>query len=111
MRDPRRGRIVRYLWRLTPSSARRDSRRPAPRAGGARPRVTLSGRRAASSLRRDRRGGGGAARRRRRAAASRAHRRRRRVRQVKREEPKVGRNDSVAVRAGKKYKKCHGANA
>jgi preprotein translocase subunit SecA len=32
------------------------------------------------------------------------------VRQVKREEPKVGRNDPCPCGSGKKYKKCHGAN-
>jgi preprotein translocase subunit SecA len=31
------------------------------------------------------------------------------VRQVKREEPKVGRNDPCPCGSGKKYKKCHGA--
>jgi hypothetical protein len=33
------------------------------------------------------------------------------VRQVKRDEPKVGRNDPCPCGSGKKYKKCHGANA
>ena len=31
------------------------------------------------------------------------------IRQVKREEPKVGRNDPCPCGSGKKYKKCHGA--
>jgi uncharacterized protein YchJ len=31
------------------------------------------------------------------------------VKQVKREEPKVGRNDPCPCGSGKKYKKCHGA--
>jgi uncharacterized protein YchJ len=31
------------------------------------------------------------------------------VRQVKRDEPKVGRNDPCPCGSGKKYKKCHGA--
>jgi len=31
------------------------------------------------------------------------------VRQVKREEPKTGRNDPCPCGSGKKYKKCHGA--
>jgi uncharacterized protein YecA (UPF0149 family) len=34
-----------------------------------------------------------------------------RIEQVKREEPKVGRNDPCPCGSGKKYKKCHGANA
>ena len=33
------------------------------------------------------------------------------IRQVKRDEPKVGRNDPCHCGSGKKYKKCHGANA
>jgi uncharacterized protein YchJ len=32
------------------------------------------------------------------------------IRQVRREEPKVGRNDPCPCGSGKKYKKCHGAN-
>jgi hypothetical protein len=32
------------------------------------------------------------------------------VKTVKREEPKVGRNDPCPCGSGKKYKKCHGAN-
>ena len=31
------------------------------------------------------------------------------VRQVKRDEPKVGRNDPCPCGSGRKYKKCHGA--
>jgi uncharacterized protein YchJ len=31
------------------------------------------------------------------------------VRQVRRDEPKVGRNDPCPCGSGKKYKKCHGA--
>ena len=31
------------------------------------------------------------------------------VKQVKRDEPKVGRNDPCPCGSGKKYKKCHGA--
>ena len=34
-----------------------------------------------------------------------------RIEQVKRDEPKVGRNDPCPCGSGKKYKKCHGANA
>jgi uncharacterized protein YchJ len=32
------------------------------------------------------------------------------IKQVKREEPKVGRNDPCPCGSGKKYKKCCGAN-
>jgi preprotein translocase subunit SecA len=35
----------------------------------------------------------------------------RQIEQVRREEPKVGRNDPCPCGSGKKYKKCHGANA
>ena len=31
------------------------------------------------------------------------------IKQVKRDEPKVGRNDPCPCGSGKKYKKCHGA--
>jgi uncharacterized protein YchJ len=31
------------------------------------------------------------------------------VKQVRRDEPKVGRNDPCPCGSGKKYKKCHGA--
>jgi preprotein translocase subunit SecA len=34
-----------------------------------------------------------------------------RVEQFRREEPKVGRNDPCPCGSGKKYKKCHGADA
>jgi hypothetical protein len=33
------------------------------------------------------------------------------VKTIVREEPKVGRNDPCPCGSGKKYKKCHGANA
>ena len=33
------------------------------------------------------------------------------IAQVKREAPKVGRNDPCPCGSGKKYKKCHGVNA
>jgi hypothetical protein len=33
------------------------------------------------------------------------------IKTVKREEPKVGRNDPCPCGSGKKYKKCHGAAA
>ncbi len=110
--------IVRYLWRLRPvvtdGSAERlqQPRRPAPRAA-APPRTTESkadlpafagafgGGRAA----------GGAA-----APAQGAPRPARvggddaAIKTVRREEPKVGRNDPCPCGSGKKYKKCHGAH-
>ncbi|MBF8301198.1 MAG: preprotein translocase subunit SecA, partial [Acidobacteria bacterium] len=33
------------------------------------------------------------------------------IKTVRREEPKVGRNDPCPCGSGKKYKKCHGATA
>jgi preprotein translocase subunit SecA len=33
------------------------------------------------------------------------------VKQIKRDEPKVGRNEPCPCGSGKKYKKCHGAAA
>jgi uncharacterized protein YecA (UPF0149 family) len=33
------------------------------------------------------------------------------IEQVRREEPKIGRNDPCWCGSGKKYKKCHGAGA
>ena len=104
--------IVRYLWRLMPViSEDGDGVPPSPRRAAAAAPMTLSGPSAAAAVavRRDSRT---AARRsgRRRAAAARAHRRRRRrCETVRRDEPKVGRNDPCPCGSGKKYKKCHGA--
>ena len=112
--------IVRYLWWLRPmlegDDGRVDSRaaasgaapraadpeRPvgriavAVRAGGARAQAPQprcrSGRRARSS---------------RRASAATTPR----SKTVRRDEPKVGRNDPCPCGSGKKYKKCHGAAA
>ena len=113
MQDRIEEEIVRYLWRLTPvvteqgqaavPSVARPARRAAP--------VTLSGpsTAAAPSAFGAIRGGGGGA-----AAVAEPPRPGRTggddvVRQVKRDEPKVGRNDPCPCGSGKKYKKCHGA--
>jgi preprotein translocase subunit SecA len=101
--------MVRYLWRLTPvlsedGQAAAPVRRPAPRPS----QITLSGpstsappsafgafgggTTTAGSTPRPARVGGDDA-----------------VKQVRREEPKVGRNDPCPCGSGKKYKKCHGA--
>ncbi len=88
---------VRYLWLLRPVASedapapRRPARRAAP--------VTLSGggdaaavfNAAPASRRPDRTGGDDV------------------IKTVRREEPKVGRNDPCPCGSGKKYKKCHGA--
>jgi preprotein translocase subunit SecA len=114
MKDRIEEEIVRYLWRLMPvmaegsaegggelpSPVRRPPRRPGP--------MTLSGpSSAASSPFGAIRSGGGA-------AVAEAPRPARTggddvVKTVKRDEPKVGRNDPCPCGSGKKYKKCHGA--
>ncbi|MBI2834331.1 MAG: SEC-C domain-containing protein [Acidobacteria bacterium] len=110
--------IVRYLWRLRPiiESEEPDEavirrvrpRRPAPRPGRAAaplsynapseatPAMASAGRAATpfggSAPRPARTGGDDAV-----------------VKTVRRDEPKVGRNDPCPCGSGKKYKKCHGA--
>src|SRR6202158_5446389 len=82
--------IVRYLWWLRPvdQSDAQAPRRPAPR------RSSLILNDPTASNRPPRVGGDDAV-----------------VRPVRRDEPKVGRNDPCPCGSGKKYKKCHGAAA
>jgi len=112
MKDRIEEEIVRYLWRLmpivgeegpgVPEVRRPSARRPSP--------MTLnapSAAAAASPFGAIRGGGGGA-------AVAEAPRPARTggddvVKTVKRDEPKVGRNDPCPCGSGKKYKKCHGA--
>ena len=117
MKDRIEEEIVRYLWRLTPVIGEEGAeppapvRQPAPRRP---PQLTLSGPSTAAAASpfgaiggsrgpasavaeppgppRPARTGGDDS-----------------IRQVKREEPKVGRNDPCPCGSGKKYKKCHGA--
>jgi preprotein translocase subunit SecA len=100
--------IVRYLWWLKPMISERGEEMPVRRASAPRRTAPLifndptetapvfAG--AAAAGRGDRRparvGGDDAA-----------------VKTIKREEPKVGRNDPCPCGSGKKYKKCHGAAA
>ena len=109
--------IVRYLWRLTPvlsedgqaaAPVRQPPRRPAQITlsgpanspapspfgafGNATTTTTAPGPTAPGGAPRPARVGGDDA-----------------VKQVKREEPKVGRNDPCPCGSGKKYKKCHGS--
>jgi preprotein translocase subunit SecA len=114
MKDRIEEEIVRYLWRLTPV-VNDQSGAPAPPVRQAPPRrpppMTLNAPSAASSspfgaIRNNApepaargaepptpaRSGGDDV-----------------VRQVKRDEPKVGRNDPCPCGSGRKYKKCHGA--
>jgi preprotein translocase subunit SecA len=96
--------MVRYLWRLRPvvTEPGQAPVTPAPRPARPRTPVTLSGGSAtaaagaavatAGAPRPARTGGDDAA-----------------VTTVRREEPKIGRNDPCWCGSGKKYKKCHGA--
>jgi preprotein translocase subunit SecA len=117
MRDRVEEEIVRYLWRLMPvmgdgTAPVAAPPRPAPRRQAP---VTLSSPASQPASPFGAIGGGAAAPS--RAAAPAAPPRPARsggddvVRQVKRDEPKVGRNDPCPCGSGKKYKKCHGANA
>jgi preprotein translocase subunit SecA len=101
--------IVRYLWRLMPIIGDEGPgvpiRRPAPRRP---PQITMSAQPAQASPFGAIRSGGGAA------AVAEPPRPARSggddvVRQVRRDEPKVGRNDPCPCGSGKKYKKCHGS--
>jgi len=113
MKDRIEEEIVRYLWRLTPVMGEEGAeppapvRQPAPRRA---PQLTLSGpsQAPAPSPFGAIRGGGSAS------AVAEPPRPARTggddtIKQVKREEPKVGRNDPCPCGSGKKFKKCHGA--
>jgi preprotein translocase subunit SecA len=116
MRDRVEEEMVRYLWRLTPvigegsDGVAVPAPRPAPRRP---PQITLS---SPSSQPASPFGAiGGAPAGPSRGQPDNAPPRPARtggddtVRQVKRDEPKVGRNDPCPCGSGKKYKKCHGA--
>jgi preprotein translocase subunit SecA len=113
MKDRIEEEMVRYLWRLMPVVGDGgDAAVPAPRPAPRRPSpVTLSGpatAQAAASPFGAIRGGGSAT------AVAEPPKPGRTggddvVRQVRRDEPKVGRNDPCPCGSGKKNKKCHGA--
>jgi len=94
--------MVRYLWLLRPvvdedPTARRPARRAAPvttNAPGESPSLFASAPAGAGGGRTPARTGGDDV-----------------IKTVRREEPKVGRNDPCPCGSGKKYKKCHGAAA
>src|SRR6185503_9605695 len=123
MRDRVEEEMVRYLWRLTPMiSGEADGTGepipavpalPRPAARKPSPMTLNSPSAAATSPFGAIRGGGGAPRGAGAAVAEPPQPARTGgddvVRQVKREEPKVGRNDPCPCGSGKKYKKCHGA--
>ena len=108
MKDRIEEEIIRYLWRLTPivgeDASTAGVRQPAAR----RPqRMTMNAPAEASPFGAIR--GGGSA-----SAVAEPPRPSRTggddvVKQVRRDEPKVGRNDPCPCGSGKKYKKCHGA--
>ena len=110
MRDRIEEEIVRYLWRLTPvmneDGIAPPVRQPAPRRP---PQITMSGPSTAPPPSPFGAIGGGRSH-----AAPDGPTPARvggddTIRQVKRDEPKVGRNDPCPCGSGKKYKKCHGA--
>jgi preprotein translocase subunit SecA len=121
MRDRVEEEIVRYLWRLMPvmgdgTQPAAVPQRPAPRRPSPA-QVTLSSPSSQPASPFGAIGGGAAPTAPPRAGGAGQPPRPARtggddvVRQVKREEPKVGRNDPCPCGSGKKYKKCHGANA
>jgi preprotein translocase subunit SecA len=110
MKDRIEEEMVRYLWRLTPVASEdavsAPVRQPPPRRA---PQITMSGPATAPASSPFGAFRGGSA-----SAVAEPPRPERTggddvVRQVKREEPKVGRNDPCPCGSGKKYKKCHGA--
>jgi len=114
MKDRVEEEIVRYLWRLTPivgdeagQGPSAPVRQPAPRRP---PKMTMNASAPAPSPFGAIGAGGGHS-----ASAVADPPRPARtggddvVKQVKRDEPKVGRNDPCPCGSGKKYKKCHGA--
>jgi preprotein translocase subunit SecA len=119
MRDRVEEEMVRYLWRLMPvigeggdSATMAAPRRPAPRKASP---MTLSSAQSQPASSPFGAIGGGAPEPQPRAGAQPPRPARTGgddvVKQVKREEPKIGRNDPCHCGSGKKYKKCHGASA
>jgi preprotein translocase subunit SecA len=109
MKDRIEEEIVRYLWRLTPvvgdEPGAAPVRQPAPRRP---PQMTMHAQQASPPSPFGAIGGSSAS------AVAEPPRPARTggddvVKQVRRDEPKVGRNDPCPCGSGKKYKKCHGA--
>jgi preprotein translocase subunit SecA len=114
MKDRIEEEIVRYLWRLTPVVGEAGSPVPVRQPAARRPQqMTLNAPSATSSsafgaFRGSGAGGGSAS------AVAEPPKPARTggddvIKQVRRDEPKVGRNDPCPCGSGKKYKKCHGA--
>jgi len=102
--------IVRYLWWLRPVLAEEAAPRPAPRRRAPLTLIAGSDAGAASPFGPPRAApagaGGGRPRQPARVGGDDAP-----VKTIRRDEPKVGRNDPCPCGSGKKYKKCHGAAA
>ena len=107
MKDRIEEEIVRYLWRLTPiiGDDAGSAAVPRPQAPKRPPQITMNSPSAAASSPFGAIRGGSApdAPRPARTGGDDV------IKQVKRDEPKVGRNDPCPCGSGKKYKKCHGA--
>jgi preprotein translocase subunit SecA len=110
MKDRVEEEIVRYLWRLTPVTGEGAAAAPVRPAQPRRPpqQLTLSSPQSAPPASpfgaiRNSGGTGQAAPKPARTGGDDV------IKQVKRDEPKVGRNDPCPCGSGKKYKKCHGA--
>jgi preprotein translocase subunit SecA len=114
MKDRIEEEIVRYLWRLTPvvgdDAAAAPVRQPAPRRP---PKMTMTAQQAPPPSPFGAFGGGGGGGGSASAVADEPRPARTGgddvIKQVRRDEPKVGRNDPCPCGSGKKYKKCHGA--
>jgi preprotein translocase subunit SecA len=110
MKDRVEEEMVRYLWRLTPVDGDDATGTAAPvrRTPPRRPpsQIVLNSPQASAPSPFGAVGGGAAQRQEPRPARTGGDDV---VRQVKRDEPKVGRNDPCPCGSGKKYKKCHGA--
>ena len=110
MKDRIEEEMVRYLWRLTPVLGEGGGPTPVRQPAARRPlQMTLNSPSAAAASPFGAIRGSGSA-----SAVAEAPRPARTggddvVKQVKRDEPKVGRNDPCPCGSGKKYKKCHGA--
>jgi preprotein translocase subunit SecA len=110
MKDRIEEEMVRYLWRLTPVIGEGGGPTPVRQPAARRPpQMTLNSPSAAAASPFGAIRGSGSA-----SAVAEAPRPARTggddvVKQVKRDEPKVGRNDPCPCGSGKKYKKCHGA--
>ena len=111
--------MVRYLWRLRPVIETERRRRP---GGAGRAEASAGPEAVAADVQRHqgasaaalgglcRDGAAAAARRPTAPRPARVGGDDAAVKQVRRDEPKVGRNDPCPCGSGKKYKKCHGAN-